>query len=226
MRRLLIAKILGLLLIGKAYAIQIDQRPPSISTAVSTAESQEVAEVCPSLLPSPFDYQTVAREAVATKEPGPIQPSVPVACPTETSTAFSRPVETSKESVRPVSKTVHEKQSSRQRPLSQDGKTEEPSAQLVQLCNRASSRFGRTGDDGCTVSQKVEALARTIARAEGFFIKKTLPNRLHNPGDITVSAVKYPGQIGSYRGYAVFKNDRYGWLALKAQIQKIIDGEF
>lgn len=71
---------------------------------------------------------------------------------------------------------------------------------------------------------KVDAMAHAIARQEGFYIKHTIPNRLHNPGDITAVATKYPGQVGVYRGYAVFKNDRYGWAALRNQIQKIIDG--
>lgn len=71
----------------------------------------------------------------------------------------------------------------------------------------------------------VHTFARAIARTEGFYIKGTIPNRLHNPGDIMTRLKRaYPGQVGTYHGYAVFKNDAYGWAALEAQIQRVIDG--
>lgn len=73
----------------------------------------------------------------------------------------------------------------------------------------------------CQTQQFVTAVART----EGFFVKGTLPARLHNPGDIRSSRPHaYTGQVGLYHGYAVFRNDRAGWAALTSQIQRVIDG--
>lgn len=73
---------------------------------------------------------------------------------------------------------------------------------------------------------KVAKFATAIARTEGFFVKGTIPNRYHNPGDIRAEKLHvYPGQVGlSKRGYVIFKNDAWGWAALERQIQKVIDG--
>jgi len=77
-----------------------------------------------------------------------------------------------------------------------------------------------------SVDHKVKELAHAIAMAEGYFIRGTIPNRYHNPGDITSSSRHaYPGQVGlSKRGYVIFKNSDYGWQALYDQIQRVIDG--
>lgn len=76
-----------------------------------------------------------------------------------------------------------------------------------------------------TAQSQQQKLAHAIAVAEGFYQKGTLPNRLHNPGDITSSLRHaYPGQIGLYHGYVIFKSNQYGWEALFNQIQKVIDG--
>jgi hypothetical protein len=76
----------------------------------------------------------------------------------------------------------------------------------------------------CQTTQ-VHTFAKAIARTEGFYIKGTIPNRLHNPGDIMTSLPHaYPGQTGIYKHYAVFRSDKWGWLALENQIQKVIDG--
>jgi hypothetical protein len=74
--------------------------------------------------------------------------------------------------------------------------------------------------------EKAEKMAVAIARTEGFYVKGSLPNRLHNPGDIK-SSIKnaYPGQTGLYHGYVVFKNDRAGWRVLENQIIAIVTGE-
>lgn len=73
---------------------------------------------------------------------------------------------------------------------------------------------------------KVAKLATAIARTEGFYVKGTVPNRCHNPGDIRAkSAHAYPGQAGlNRRGYVIFRNDAWGWAALEKQIEKVIDG--
>lgn len=79
--------------------------------------------------------------------------------------------------------------------------------------------------DGGTVSTEVATFAQAIARTEGYCIAKTVPNRLHNPGDIMTSLRHaYPGQTGIYKHYAIFKSDRWGWAALENQIQRVIDG--
>jgi hypothetical protein len=78
---------------------------------------------------------------------------------------------------------------------------------------------------GLSVEQlaKVEQVATAIARTEGFFKKGTLPNRLHNPGDIkSLRRDAYPGQTGLYHGYVVFKNDKAGWRVLENQITAIV----
>jgi len=73
---------------------------------------------------------------------------------------------------------------------------------------------------------RVQDLAKAIAKAEGFGRKGTLPSRLHNPGDLlSRSFHAYPGQIGLYHHYVVFRNDTAGWAALRHQIEKVISGE-
>lgn len=74
-------------------------------------------------------------------------------------------------------------------------------------------------------SDMIHKFADAIARTEGFYHRGTLPNRLHNPGDLRSSRRDvYPGQVGLRRGYVVFSSDRWGWAALYAQIQRVIDG--
>jgi hypothetical protein len=81
---------------------------------------------------------------------------------------------------------------------------------------------------GMSVEQlaKVEKMATAIARTEGFYKKGTIPNRLHNPGDIMSSLTHaYPGQVGLFHHYVVFKSDRAGWTVLENQIISIINAE-
>ena len=74
--------------------------------------------------------------------------------------------------------------------------------------------------------QRVDILARAIARAEGFGRKGTLPTRCHNAGDIkALKNYRFPGQVGILKQYVVFKNDKTGWEALQHQINKIVAGE-
>jgi hypothetical protein len=72
-----------------------------------------------------------------------------------------------------------------------------------------------------------QQFAHAIAKAEGFYRAGTIPNRLHNPGDIrALRGTRYPGQVGlNKHGYVIFRNDRAGWQALYHQIDKIIAGE-
>jgi hypothetical protein len=80
----------------------------------------------------------------------------------------------------------------------------------------------------CWAQHTVESFARGIARAEGFYIKGSLPARCHNPGDLKVMSAggKYDGQVGVCKaGHVKFKNDAAGWAALYHQIDKAIKGE-
>ena len=70
---------------------------------------------------------------------------------------------------------------------------------------------------------RTQELAVAIAKAEGFYMRGTIPSRCHNPGDI--KAVRLPGQVGVCKGgHARFRNDAAGWAALEHQIDKIVDG--
>jgi hypothetical protein len=76
-----------------------------------------------------------------------------------------------------------------------------------------------------TVPVETVRLAKAIARAEGFYVKGSIPNRLHNPGDIRSHSLHaYPGQIGLSHGYVVFRNNRAGWSALEHQITRMVEG--
>src|SRR5208282_4381440 len=77
------------------------------------------------------------------------------------------------------------------------------------------------------IDKKVARLAHAIAATEGFYRAGTLPNRLHNPGDIrSRSKHAYEGQVGLNRsGYVIFKSDQFGWAALYQQIRKVLDDD-
>jgi hypothetical protein len=81
----------------------------------------------------------------------------------------------------------------------------------------------------CSAQQdKIEAFAHGIAMTEGYFLKGTLPNRYHNPGDLKYMAKgeKYPGQVGIGKGgHIIFRNSAAGYSALYRQIDKMLTGE-
>lgn len=78
----------------------------------------------------------------------------------------------------------------------------------------------------CFAENRVHDLATAIAKAEGFGVRNSLPTRTRNPGDIkALKNYRFPGQVGTLKGYVVFKNDKAGWEALRHQIKKIVDGE-
>lgn len=78
----------------------------------------------------------------------------------------------------------------------------------------------------CFAQDRVQTLAKAIAKAEGFGVKGALPTRLHNPGDMkAVRGYVYPGQVGIGKGGHVrFRNDAAGWAALTRQLNKILEG--
>ena len=73
---------------------------------------------------------------------------------------------------------------------------------------------------------KIDLFAHAIARAEGFGVPKAIPTTCHNPGDVkVVRGWQYPGQVGVCKGGHVrFRNDTYGWAALRHQVEKMTDG--
>jgi hypothetical protein len=75
--------------------------------------------------------------------------------------------------------------------------------------------------------QKVDQFATAVARAEGFGVPHAIPTRYHNPGNIRSRSLHaYAGQIGLNRcGYVIFKNDAYGWKALKTQLELMASGQ-
>jgi len=62
-----------------------------------------------------------------------------------------------------------------------------------------------------------------IAKAEGFFLKGSIPYRDHNPGDIkALHGHTFPGQVGiDKHGHVIFRNDNKGWAALQNQVRKM-----
>jgi len=73
-----------------------------------------------------------------------------------------------------------------------------------------------------TYTRGIREMAQAIARAEGFYVVGSAPNRAHNPG-----ALKSPGWQGPTTGSAginVYADDQDGWNALYYQLQLIQSG--
>lgn len=67
----------------------------------------------------------------------------------------------------------------------------------------------------------IKRTAEAIARAEGFYVRGSIPQRAHNPGDLKVPNWTGP-TLGS--GISVFQSDDAGWAALYKQLQAILTG--
>ncbi len=65
---------------------------------------------------------------------------------------------------------------------------------------------------------KVKAMAEGIARAEGFYVAGSLPQRANNPGDLKLGNLGY----GEISGKTVFPDPSAGWRALYNQVRKIL----
>jgi hypothetical protein len=61
--------------------------------------------------------------------------------------------------------------------------------------------------------------ARAIARAEGFYVPDSIPQRAHNPGNL-----KAGGETLGGTGITVFPDDDAGWSALYKQLARIVEG--
>lgn len=79
-------------------------------------------------------------------------------------------------------------------------------------------------DSQAIASSNVMALARGIARGEGFYSSGTLPQRSNNPGDLTKSFGFSTTGIANKEGVLVFASAEDGWNALYAQLGLIFDG--
>lgn len=68
----------------------------------------------------------------------------------------------------------------------------------------------------------IKRMAQAIARAEGFYVAGSVPQRAHNPGDL-----KVPGWTGPTLGdnISVFATDDAGWNALYRQLYLILTGQ-
>lgn len=74
---------------------------------------------------------------------------------------------------------------------------------------------------------KLQALTVAISHAEGFGIRRAIPTRYHNPGDLKSrrDLAKLPGQKRLGKGdHVVFTSDAAGWAALQDYIRKMVDG--
>lgn len=76
-------------------------------------------------------------------------------------------------------------------------------------------------------AQKLDTLCHAIAHAEGFGVPHAIPTRYHNPGDLKsrpgLPLLEGQRKIGK-AGHVVFVNDEAGWAALRAYVQKVVNG--
>jgi hypothetical protein len=76
---------------------------------------------------------------------------------------------------------------------------------------------------GVTVTQKVQAFAKAIAKAEGHGIPGAIPTEANNPGDLVLGDKGY-GTLGS-AGITVFPDIQSGMNALYKELALIIAGQ-
>lgn len=67
-------------------------------------------------------------------------------------------------------------------------------------------------------SGKVKAAAQAIARAEGFYVAGSIPQRANNPGNLKL------GGAQTINGITVFTTAGEGWAALYRQLNLIVQG--
>jgi hypothetical protein len=82
-----------------------------------------------------------------------------------------------------------------------------------------------TSDTGSPIaSAGILALARGVARGEGFLIVGSLPQRSNNPGDLTKSFGNAVTGVANKEGVLIFATVQDGWNALYSQLGLIFSG--
>ena len=73
-----------------------------------------------------------------------------------------------------------------------------------------------------SIPEKVAKMAQCIAKAEGFYVSGSVPQRARNPGDLKLPASMSPN--GYLAGHTIFNTDAEGWAALYRQIELMRNG--
>ncbi len=79
-------------------------------------------------------------------------------------------------------------------------------------------------DSSTVVAPGIMALARGIARGEGFLVSGSLSQRSHNPGDLTKSFGNAVTGVANKEGVLIFATLQDGWNALYSQLALIFAG--
>jgi hypothetical protein len=70
--------------------------------------------------------------------------------------------------------------------------------------------------------------SRAIAKEEGFYVPNSVPNRAHNPGDLTddgdvgFGVVQTSGPHGAK--ITIYPNESAGWAALYKKVRRMLNG--
>lgn len=76
------------------------------------------------------------------------------------------------------------------------------------------------GDLPIAPSTTVQAIAKAVARAEGFYAQGSVPQRANNPGDLELGDIGY----GTIAGKTIYSSPSQGWSALYRVIEGWLDG--
>lgn len=74
---------------------------------------------------------------------------------------------------------------------------------------------------GVFTLNKTDRISRAIAKAEGFFVHGSLPQRANNPGDLKLG----DQGLGTINGKTVYKSAVDGWLHLNKEVILILSGK-
>jgi hypothetical protein len=72
----------------------------------------------------------------------------------------------------------------------------------------------------------VKKIARAIAKAEGFYVAGSRPQRNHNPGNMTrdITGKSIGNDQGPGVSYVLYQTDADGWEALEKQVRLMFTG--
>jgi hypothetical protein len=74
----------------------------------------------------------------------------------------------------------------------------------------------------------IDKFCRAIAREEGFYVPNSVPNRAHNPGDLTddgdlgYGVVQTQGPHGAK--ITIYADESDGWAALEKKVRRMLSG--